>query len=272
MSEYQYYEFQTIDRPLTKEEQAAVSQLSRRVELSSTRAVFSYSNGDFPGEPQQVLAQYFDAMFYRASWGTQQLMFRFPTSLVNFDQIQKYCVRDCITLFAIKNYAILDIQFDEEEGVGWIEEKDYLSPLAGLRNDILQQDYRALYLAWLKAITLQDIDEEEYEPPVPTGLDKLSQPLMAFVELFEVDEYFLKVAAKSRSAQPYISDEIFLQAIKKLSREECNQFLLRLARGEVNLSLALHKKLAELISIPQLESQARRTIKQLFEAVEQEER
>lgn len=28
MSKYQYYEFQTIDRPLTDEEQAAVSQLS----------------------------------------------------------------------------------------------------------------------------------------------------------------------------------------------------------------------------------------------------
>jgi hypothetical protein len=32
MSEYQYYEFQAIDRPLTAEEQQAVSKLSSRVE------------------------------------------------------------------------------------------------------------------------------------------------------------------------------------------------------------------------------------------------
>ena len=62
MSEYQYYEFQTIDRHLTDEEQAALSQLSSRVEISSTRAVFTYSYGDFRVSPEQVLAKYFDAM------------------------------------------------------------------------------------------------------------------------------------------------------------------------------------------------------------------
>ena len=32
MSEYQYYEFQAIDRPLTPKEQQAVAQLSSRVD------------------------------------------------------------------------------------------------------------------------------------------------------------------------------------------------------------------------------------------------
>jgi hypothetical protein len=36
MSEYQYYEFQTVDQLLTKAEQQAVSQLSSRVQLSPT--------------------------------------------------------------------------------------------------------------------------------------------------------------------------------------------------------------------------------------------
>lgn len=34
MSEYQYYEFQTIDRPLTEDEQAEISKLSSRVALT----------------------------------------------------------------------------------------------------------------------------------------------------------------------------------------------------------------------------------------------
>lgn len=270
MSEYQYYEFQTIDRPLTDDEQAAVSQLSSRVELNSNRAVFTYSYGDFRGSPKQVLATYFDAMFYIANWGTQQLMFRFPKFLVDFESIQRYCIEDCITLSVINDFAILDIQFNQEEGFGWIEGEGYVSSLVGLRNEILQQDYRALYLAWLKAITLQDVDEEEYEPPVPPGLGKLSRPLSAFVELFEVDEYLLKVAAKSSGEQTSISDELLLQAITKLSREECNTFLLRLAQGEPNLFLEFNKELSELIAIPQPINQPQQTIKHLIEASEQE--
>ena len=66
MSEYQYYEFQAIDQPLSTEEQQIVSQLSSRVQLSSTEAVFNYSYGDFPGKPKQVLSEYFDALFYDA--------------------------------------------------------------------------------------------------------------------------------------------------------------------------------------------------------------
>jgi hypothetical protein len=41
MSEYQYYEFQAIDRPLTPEEQAAVARLSSRTEPHPWRAVFT---------------------------------------------------------------------------------------------------------------------------------------------------------------------------------------------------------------------------------------
>ena len=47
MSEYQYYEFQAIDRTLTQEERAAISQLSSRVKPTATSAIFTYSYGDF---------------------------------------------------------------------------------------------------------------------------------------------------------------------------------------------------------------------------------
>lgn len=49
MSEYQSNEVPTIDRSLSDNEQAAVSQLSSRVQLSSNRAAFTYSYGDFRG-------------------------------------------------------------------------------------------------------------------------------------------------------------------------------------------------------------------------------
>jgi hypothetical protein len=45
MSEYQYYEFQALDRILTKTEQSYIESLSSRVELSPTKAAFTYSYG-----------------------------------------------------------------------------------------------------------------------------------------------------------------------------------------------------------------------------------
>ncbi|MEI6777665.1 MAG: hypothetical protein WCK70_12270 [Chloroflexales bacterium] len=55
MSEYQYYEFQTIDRPLTAEQQAEMRRLSSRVELSASCATFNYAYGSFRSDPLKVL-------------------------------------------------------------------------------------------------------------------------------------------------------------------------------------------------------------------------
>ena len=51
MSEYQYYEFQTIDRPLTPKEQAEIKELSSRVKLTPTQAIFLYNYGSFYNKP-----------------------------------------------------------------------------------------------------------------------------------------------------------------------------------------------------------------------------
>ncbi len=78
MSEYQYYEWQTIDRPLTDQEQAEVNRLSSHIEVSPTGAWVEYSWGDFKHDPKRVLAQYFDAFLYVTNWGSRELLFRFP--------------------------------------------------------------------------------------------------------------------------------------------------------------------------------------------------
>jgi len=47
--EYQYYEFQAIDRPLTRAEQNYVQSLSSRLRPTATRAMFTYGHGDLQG-------------------------------------------------------------------------------------------------------------------------------------------------------------------------------------------------------------------------------
>ena len=276
MSEYQYYEFQAIDQPLTEEEQRAVARLSSRVDPHPRRAVFTYSWSDFPGRAEEVLAKYYDAMLYLANWGSRQLMFRFPKSLVDLEQVQQYNVvtvdypSDTVNVYIKDEYAILDIQLHEEEGLDWIEGEGGLDSLVGLRDAILQRDYRLLYLAWLKGLTLAyEVDQDALEPPVPPGLGNLTPALDSFVELFDVDADLLQVAAErsTKSAQTASKDDL-RQAIAQLSQEEKDAFLLQLAQGEPHLSLALNRRLGALRGVPQPDTAQRRTVDELFAAAE----
>ena len=113
MSEYQYYEFQAIDRPLHEAEQAEISRLSRRVTLTPRQAVFTYSYGDFPGNAIDVLGKYFDAMLCLANWGTKRLVFRLPRSVVDAETLAPYCFPDVISTSVTSNAVLLDIRFDE---------------------------------------------------------------------------------------------------------------------------------------------------------------
>ena len=137
--EYQYYEFQAIDRPLTKAEQDYVQSLSSRVRPTATSAVFTYSYGDFRGSPLSVLERCFDAMLYMANWGSYQLAFRFPKSAINVSQLTPYCVDNIIEVLTRDKYVILNIEIHSEEGGGWIEESNsWLGTLIPIRQAILQ--------------------------------------------------------------------------------------------------------------------------------------
>jgi len=255
VSEYQYYEWQTLGRTLTPEERAAVSKLSSHMDVTSTRAVVTYSWGDFKHDPIQVLARYFDAFLYLANWGSKRLAFRFPKSLLDARQIEPYLWEYYIELQPIGDVLILDISLDNDEGGEWIEGEGWLSSLSRLRDDILEGDYRALYLAWLRAAELQDADDDEPEPPVPPGLTgadgrpSLPPSLVSFIKFLDLDEYLIQAAAEAsppRQPTPALPLE---EAIARLSPAERDAFLVRLARGEPHLSLALNRRLQELAGV-----------------------
>ena len=67
MSEYQRYEFMTIDRPLTRVQLDAVDALSSHIDASSTHALIEYHWGDFKHDPIDVLHKFFDAFLYWAN-------------------------------------------------------------------------------------------------------------------------------------------------------------------------------------------------------------
>ena len=69
MSEYQYYEFLALDRPLTDKQRAELRSLSTRAEITATRFVNEYHWGDLKGDPQKMAERYFDAFLHLANWG-----------------------------------------------------------------------------------------------------------------------------------------------------------------------------------------------------------
>ena len=97
MSEYQRYEFMTVDRSLTAEQIDAVDSLSSHIEVTPTRAVVEYNWGDFKHDPIKVLREFFDGFLYWANWGSPRLAFRFPHGVLPPDLIEDYDFDDLVT-------------------------------------------------------------------------------------------------------------------------------------------------------------------------------
>ncbi|GMQ78333.1 MAG: hypothetical protein BMS9Abin02_0836 [Anaerolineae bacterium] len=252
MSEYQYHEWQTVDRTLTFEEQAQVDNLSSHIEVSSSRAAVTYNWSNFRHDPKRVLLDYFDAYFYMASWGTLRLMFRFPKGLIDEDAINPYLLEEFVSFETVGDYQVLDLEYDPEYGEGWIEAGSGLSGFIRLRDDLIEGDYRLLYLAWLKAMTISEglVDEyeseifySEYEPPVPPGLKKLSPSLKHFVNIFDLDPFLVKAAAEKSMSQASLTPMNYSKLVARLPREESNAFLAALAEGKPGVAPALRKRL-----------------------------
>jgi hypothetical protein len=286
MSEYQYFEFQSLDRPLTAEQQSAMRRISHQVDLTPWRAAFTYTTASFGAEPAAVLAGNFDAMIHLTGWGDKRLMYRFPVSLLDLERVGAYAdpLGKRVTWSVRDDYALLDIHFLRDPGAGWVEAERWLPTLAPLRGSILRGDYRVLYLAWLKSLTPEDAEDAVQEPAVPAGLRDLSAELEAFLELFEVDSCLLEVAAEVSedlprsaaasstgagggfpAANPFgLTEEDARRAVAALPRYEAEAFLLRVAWGEPLTDVALLRRLRELAAVETPRESPRRTTARLL--------
>jgi hypothetical protein len=201
MSEYQYYEFLALDRPLTAKQRAELRSISSRAEITATRFTNEYQWGDLTGDPLQMVKEYFDAFLYLANWGTRQVMFRLPRGVLDPETARPYCFTDTASLIETDGHLILSLNVDQEEADDdWDEPGGQLAVMVQARSELAAGDLRLLYLAWLLALQSDFVDDEETEPPVPPGLKNLSAGLRAVVDFFEIDENLIAVAAASSPA------------------------------------------------------------------------
>ncbi len=93
MIEYQYYEFQAIDRPLGAEDIEALRAMSTRARITATSFTNSYDWGDFRGDPLHLMERWFDLHLYLADQGTRHFMMRLPKRLVVPDRLVFFSAR-----------------------------------------------------------------------------------------------------------------------------------------------------------------------------------
>lgn len=233
MSEYQYYEFQAVDRPLTEEEMRELRVVSSRAEITPRRFVNVYHWGDFKGNPARWMERYFDEFLYLANWGTREFMLRLPAHLLDVDIAKRYFGGETAWMSVAGDFVVLGFRSDCEDGDWTDDGSGWLSSLIPLRADLAGGDSRVLYLGWLLRAQDGELDDGETEPPVPAGLRKLSASLEAFADFLRIDEDLLAVAAKvSPDLGDAPSGEVLERWISALPEADKTRLLLRALAGE----------------------------------------
>jgi hypothetical protein len=196
VSEYQYYDFRALDRPLTRNEMAALRAISTRATITATSFTNHYEWGDLKANPSKLLEKYFDAFVYVANWGTHEFYIRLPQGSVDYNLLKAVVPGESLRIRKTATFVIVEFRCEsewdgEDDGTGW------MASLMPLRSDLLRGDPRSLYLGWLRCLQDGGLDEDKLEPPVPAGLEELSGPLHALIEFLKIDEDLVEVAAQA---------------------------------------------------------------------------
>jgi hypothetical protein len=258
VSEYQYYEFIAVDRPLDDDELAAVRALSTRARITPTGFINSYQWGDFRGNPRTLMERYYDAHLYLANWGTRTVMLRLPGRLLDLATAERYCFGDSMEAWAAGDHVIVAMGSEDSDD-GWEDDGEgQLASIIGVRAELASGDLRPLYLAWLAGIgVFEPGDLDEYsvdegddilEPPVPPGLASLTAAQSALADFLRVDPDLLAVAARASTAAPSFtpSGQRLTSWIAGLPADEKDALLLRfLQDGDPHLRAEVLRRLAE---------------------------
>jgi len=240
MSEYQYYEFVAIDKPLTREQMAELRSRSSRATITATSFVNEYHWGDLKGDPADWMRRYFDAFVYTANWCSCRLAFRVPHAVFKKSDLKRFATDCALTFDDARTHWIVNWTLDESENYdrfGMEDGQGWMGRLAPLRDELLRGDCRPLYLGWLAGVTAGKVDDDTAEPEVPPGMSQLSAAQHALVEFLEIDPDLLAVAAQgSREAEEWSDDDSVETWVAGLSKNDMRIVFHLLLQGESQLA------------------------------------
>jgi hypothetical protein len=243
MSEYQYYEFRAIDRPLDRAAQKALRAVSSRATITATSFTNHYEWGDLKGDPNDFMERWFDLHLYVANWGSRRFMMRAPQRLLNSSDLDPFLHGiDWVEVWTSGDNVIVDIHredrepdYYEDDGSAW------LAALAPLRADLLAGDLRLFYLVWLTAVQDELVSDEEMEP-LP-GIGPLTEVLEEFADFIEVDSDLVQAAAERTASDQTISPEDLREAVAAIPEHEKVELLLRVVDGDAHVAPEIRNRL-----------------------------
>ena len=234
MSEYQYFEFAAIDRPLTDGEMAALRAVSTRAVITPSGFVNHYEWGGLKADPLDWMRRYFDAFVYLADWAHCRFALRLPRDMFGKAELKPFGVKQSLTIDASEDHWILDWslegsdnydRFAEDDGRGW------MGRLVPLRDELIRGDQRSLYLGWLAGAAKGEVPETTLEPTVPAGLSQLSAAQNALAAFLEIDADIIAAAAIG-SADASDRPESVDAWLQSLSPDELRSMLKSIVRAD----------------------------------------
>ncbi len=217
MSEYQYFEFQAVDRPLSKKEMAELRSYSTRARITPTSFVNDYSWGDFKGNSDVWIDKYFDVFLYFANWGTRILKLRLPDSQLSAKTARLYAVGERAAVRVKNGNVILSFHSENEDVEDSVEAEGLLASIISVRSEVVRGDLRALFLGWLLCAQSGELEPVDLSPPVPPGLTKLSGSLTSLAEFLRIDRTLIRVAAEPTAKSRSVAD--LMQNLETASRK-----------------------------------------------------
>ena len=250
MSEYQYYEFQAIDRPLSDADRQALRELSTRARITATSFTNEYHWGDLKADPVRLMERWFDLHLYLANWGTRRLMIRLPQRLVARSWLARFlrgADGDMVRVRESGENLIVDIHNDDDEPHYSYEEDntDCLAAIAPLRADVLAGDWRMFYLLWLTAVESGRLNDGATEP-LP-GIGPLTGALKAFADFFGIDADLVQAAAESplHAGGGDLSEAEVRVLVAAIPDPEKTALLCRLVAGDPHIAAELGRKVRD---------------------------
>lgn len=234
MSEYQYFEFAAIDRPLTDGEMAALRAVSTRAVITPSGFVNHYEWGGLKADPLDWMRRYFDAFVYLADWAHCRFALRLPRDMFGKAELKPFGVKQSLTIDASEDHWIFDWslegsdnydRFAEDDGRGW------MGRLVPLRDELIRGDQRSLYLGWLAGAAKGEVPETTLEPTVPAGLSQLSAAQNALAAFLEIDADIIAAAAIG-SADASDRPESVDAWLQSLSPDELRSMLKSIVRAD----------------------------------------
>jgi len=142
MSEYQYYEFLAMERPLTKEEMDELRALSTRATITPVSFTNEYNWGDFKGDPEKLMERYFDAHVYVANWMTAIFMVRLPMEALTQETAKAVAAPYLLDIKPTKTHWIIIWSVEESENydrLGMEDGRGWMARLAPVRDELYRK-------------------------------------------------------------------------------------------------------------------------------------